>query len=269
MKTGVLYAILLCLASVGFIGWRVYVLKNREIPHFGLVEDASLSHAEGCESLLGLAEKALSADGVSSGSTVTVLVIGDADTANEPWQLGTYSIPTTRKVLEGRTATSRRRQDVLHDILTKCRAVRRTTVSPIFLGVKQAVADLRAQGCTETSHCQLLVDSDLEENVETSVKKILNGTTGKKTILPLVENKGIDVTFCGLAVTTGRLVDSSSRGFRKAPLRTPAREDRLQEIWRSLFTNPAVVTFEPYCPKPSDSGAYAAFQSSAKEAPEP
>ena len=251
MKTGILYTILLCVASVGFVGWRVDVLKNRETPHFGLVEDPSLSHPEGCESLLGLAEKALSTHGISpAGSTLSVLVIGDETTANEPWQLGMYSIPTTRKVLEGRTANSRRRQDVLHDILTKCQAIRRTTVSPIFLGVKQAVADLRAQGCKETSHCQLLVNSDLEENVETSIKKSLNGTTGEKPIVPLIENRGIDVTFCGLAITTGRLVDSSSRGFRKAPPRTPAREDRLREIWRSLFTDPAVVSFEPYCPEP-------------------
>ncbi len=265
MKTGILYAILLCVAAVGFVGWRVYALKNRETFHFGLVEDPSLSHPEGCESLLGLAEKAMSTDGISPGSTLSILVIGDETTANEPWQLGMYSIPTTRKVLEGRTANSRRRQDVLHDILNKCQAMRRTTVSPIFLGVKQAVADLRAQGCKETSHCQLAVNTDLEENVETSVKKSLNGTAGEKPTLPLIENNGIDVSFCGLAVTTCRLVDSSSRGFRKAPLRTPAREDRLREIWRSLVTDPAVVNFEPYCPKPSDSSPYLAPRSFAKD----
>lgn len=265
MKTGILYIILFSVASAGFVGWRVHALKNREIPHFGIVEDASLSHAEGCGSLLGMAEKALNTDGVSSGSTLTVMVIGDANTANEPWQLGTYSIPTIRKVLEGRSANSRRRQDVLHDILNKCQSIRRTTVSPIFLGVAQAVADLRAQGCTETSHCQLSVNSDLEENVETSIKKSLNGTTGEKTVLPLVENKGIEVTFCGLAVTTGRLVDSSSSGFRKAPPRTPAREDRLREIWRSLFTQQAAVRFEPYCPKSSDSSPYISPRSFAKD----
>jgi len=205
---------------------------------------------------------------MSPGSTLTVLVIGDEAAASEPWQLGTYSIPTTRKVLEGRTANSRRRQDVLRDILNKCQAVLRTTVSPIFLGVKQAVADLRAHGCREISHCQLRVNSDLEENVEPSIKKSLNRTTeGKPILLSPVENQGIDVAFCGLAVTTGRLVDSS-RGFRKAPPRTPAREDRLREIWRSLFIKPAVVTFEPYCPKPGALGAYVASPSSTKVNPQ-
>jgi hypothetical protein len=253
MKTGILCTILVCVASVGFVGWRVYVLKNREIPHYGLVEDPSLSHPEGCESLVGLAEKALNLDGISPGSTLTVLVIGDATTANEPWQLGMYSIPTTRKVLEGRTANSQGRQIELRDIWSKCQGARRTTVSPIFLGVKQAVANLRAQGCGETSHCQLFVNSDLEENVEPSIKKRLNGTAGEKPTLPSpVENDGIDVAFCGLAVTTGRFVDSSSSGPYKTLRRTPAREDRLREIWRSLFTIPAAVSFEPYCPKAND-----------------
>lgn len=250
MKTGLLCTILFCVASLGFIGWRVYDLKNRETPQIEIVEDPSLSRPEGCESLLGLVESAMSTESISPSSTITVLVMGDEATANEPWQLGTYSIPATRRVLEGRTASSRGRLDLLHDISNKCQSFRRTTVSPIFLGVKQAVADLRARGCGETSRCKLLVNSDLEENVEMSIKKSLNSTAGGKTILPLVENNGIDVTFCGLAVTTGRLADSSSRGFRNAPPRTPAREDRLREVWRSLFVNPGVVNFEPYCPAP-------------------
>lgn len=266
MKSGLLYTMLLCAASAGFVSWRVHALNNQVTPHFELVEDPSLSHPEGCESLVGLAEKALSADPHSPGSTLTVLVIGDETTANEPWQLGTYSIPTTRKVLEGKAGNSRARQDVLRDILNKCRAVRRTNASPIFLGVKQAVADLRAKGCGETTHCRLLIDSDLEENVEPSVKKNLNGTIGKKNVLPLIENNGIEVTFCGLAVTTGRLVDSSSKGFRNQPPRTPAREDQLREVWRSLFAQPETVMFEPYCPQPSALGLDMTLRASEKGA---
>jgi hypothetical protein len=266
MRRGILYAIVCGILCAGFVGWRIHVLANHSAPQFEIVEDPSLSHPGGCESLLGLTEQSLRADSVSQDSTLTVLVLGDATTANEPWQLGIYSIPTTRKVLEGRTATSQRRQDVLRNILNKCQAVRRTTVSPIFLGVKQAVADLRAQGCSETSHCQLSVNSDLEENVETSIKKSLNETTGQKANLPLIENNGIGVTFCGLAVTTGRLVDSSSKGFRKAPPRTPAREDRLRTIWRSLFTQQSTVTFEPYCPQPNELGANMTLRASVKDA---
>jgi len=66
--------------------------------------------------------------------------------------------------------------------------------------VKQAVSDLRASGCRATSHCRLFVDSDLEENAEISIKDALNGSHTSKLALPaLLDNQGLDVSFCGLA----------------------------------------------------------------------
>jgi len=250
MKTGTLCAIVLCVASAGFVGWRIYALKTSDTPHFEVLLDPSISHPEGCEPLVGLAEQALHTKGVSSRSTLTVLVIGNRATAFEPWQLGTYSFPTTRRALEGRAANLQRRQDLLNDIRTKCQTIHGTTSSPIFLGVKEAISDLRATGCGESSHCKLYVDSDLEENVETSINQRLNRTNDGGRILPQpIDNDGIDVAFCGLAVTTGRYDGSSSGGFREAPPQSPSRQDRLRETWRSLFTNPETVSFEPYCPK--------------------
>jgi hypothetical protein len=250
MKTGILYAILFCSASVGFVAWRVHALRNQAAPHFEIVEDPSLSHEEGCEALLGLAQQALHTEGVSPNSSLTVLVLGDEATANEPWQLGTYSIPTSRKVLEGQAANLKRQEGVLHDIWNKCQTVHRTTISPIFLGVKQAIADLHAHGCSATSHCELFVDSDLEENVETSIKKSLNNPSGgTHTLPPPINNEGIDVNFCGLAVTAGRIVDPSGREIRKASPRNSRHEDRLRQVWRTLFAKPEAVRFEPYCPQ--------------------
>lgn len=253
MKTSILYTLLFCTACVAFVAWRVHAVRTQDAPHFEIVEDPSLSHEQGCASLLGLAEQALHAEGVSRNSTLTVLVLGDQATANEPWRLGTYAIPMTRKVLEGRTANRRRRQDVLHDIGNRCQAVRPTNISPIFLGVKQAMADLRAQGCSATSHCELFVDSDLEENVETSIKKSINNHGGGTRILPSpINNAGINVAFCGLAVTAGRIVDPSGREIRKASPRNSRRDHRLRQTWLSLFTKPEAVRFEPYCPQLRD-----------------
>lgn len=253
MKTGILCTILFCSASVGFVVWRVHAVRTQSAQHFALVEDRSMSHGQGCESLLGLAERVLRTEGVSSNSTLAVLVIGSEATANEPWQLGSYSIPRSRKVLEGRTSNLRRRQDVLRDIRNKCQTVRRTKTSPIFLGVKQAIADLRAQGCSANSHCKLFIDSDLEENVETSIKKSLNNPSGGTRILPSpLNNEGIAVTFCGLAVTAGRIVDPSGRETRKASPHTSGRDDRLRQIWLTLFTGPEAVRFQPYCPQSRD-----------------
>lgn len=252
MKTLIVYALLFC-ASAGFVGSRVHTLRNQKPRHFEIVEDLSLSHADGCESLLGLAEQTLHANGVSSGSTLTVLVIGDEATANEPVQLSRYSIPTSRKVLEGRNANVRRRQELLQDLSKKCRMARRTTVSPIFLGVKQAVDDLRAMGCNQNTRCQLFVDSDLEENVEISIKKSIDSIDGRKRSLPYyLENEGVSVTFCGLAVTAGHIADLSGREIRKALPHNASREDRLRQTWLSLFTRPEAVNVEPYCPKTLD-----------------
>lgn len=250
--TKTILSVFLCgILCAGFVGWRVHVLANQTIPQFELVVDPSLSHPEGCDSLAGLAEKSFQTDGASKDSSLVVLVLGDVSTANEPWQLGRYSFPVTNKVIEGKTANTRRKADLLSDIQRKCESIHRTSISPIFLGVKQAVADLRTRGCKAGSRCQLFVDSDLEENAEHSIKDALNSTRQTKAVLPTrLDNEGVEVSFCGLAVTAGRIVNPSGREILNNSLRDPGRDDRLRQVWRSLFTQPDLVNFEPYCPQP-------------------
>jgi hypothetical protein len=249
MNTRILLAVVCSVFCVGFVGWRVHVHANRLTRHFVVVADPSQSHPESCESLLGLSEQALHADGVSQESSITVLALGDASTANEPWQLGRYSFPAANKVLEGKGANARRQDGLLADIRRKCETIRRTSISPIFLGVKQAVADLRAHGCNTTSHCQIFVDSDLEENAELSIKDALNRKHITKVALPTpLDNQGIGVSFCGLAVTGGRISNPSEKEIQRGLPRDQGREDRLRQVWRSLFTQPESVSFEPYCP---------------------
>jgi hypothetical protein len=253
MKRVIVSVVVCSVLCAGFVGWRIHVLAKYSAPKFAIVMDPSLSHPGGCESLLGLADQVLHADGISQNSTLTVLVLGDASTANEPWQLGRYSIPVTRRVLEGKTSNQQRLDELLSDIRLKCRTIHRTNISPIFLGVKQAVADLSVHGCRESSHCRVLVDSDLEENVETSIKEGLNRNRNAK--LPLrspIENEGIKVSFCGLAVKAGRIVRPSGKEVHRAVSRDPGRDDRLRQVWRSLFTQPDLVSFEPYCPQRRD-----------------
>jgi hypothetical protein len=254
MNRIVLLAIVMCsILCAVFVGWRVHVLANYSAPQVDIIRDPSLSHPEGCESLVGLADEAVHAVGVSYGSTLTVIVLGDAATANEPWQLGRYSIPVTRKAIEGKTSDQQRVEELLTNIQHKCGAIRRTNISPIFLGVKQAIADLRARGCKANSHCQVFVDTDLEENVETTVMEALNRLHKSKPVLPKpIDNGGVQVSFCGFAVTTGRIATLSERETRRTLSRDPGRDDRLSQVWRSLFTQPELVTFEPYCPKFDD-----------------
>jgi len=252
MTRPILYAIL-CLGSVSFVAWRVYAVRNRETPHFEIVKDPSASHGGGCESLVGLTGRVLEANAAGPGSTVTVLVLGDQSTASEPWRMGTYSVPSVRKVLEGRSAKLRQQQQILRDISDKCRALRRTTISPIFLGVTQAVADLHARGCKATSHCQLFVDTDLEENVEPAIRKALLKDDGPKHIsLSPVDNTNIGVIFCGVAVTDSHIHGRAENAGRQFVTSDSGRVKRTQEIWRSLFAEPGTVRFEPFCPNATE-----------------
>jgi hypothetical protein len=249
MNMRILLAVACSVFCAGFVGWRTYVRANHATSHFEIVVDASLSHADGCESLVGLAEQSLKANGASQDATLTILVLGDTSTANEPWRMGQYSFPVTNKVIEGKTASTRRQAELFSDIQSKCEAIRRTSVSPIFLGVKQAVADLRAHGCTAASHCRVFVDSDLGENTEISIKEALNRARNTKLALPTpLDNQGIEVSFCGLAVTAGRIVSPSGKEIQRALPRDQGHDDRLQQVWRSLFTQPNLIKFEPYCP---------------------
>ena len=137
MTKAVLSIILCGILCAGFVGWRVHVHANQVPIHVEIVLDPSLSHSEGCESLVGLAEQSFRADGLSRDSTLTVLVLGDASTANEPWQLGRYAVPVTSKVLEGKTANMRREAGLLSDIQRKCETVRRTSETS-WRGVREA-----------------------------------------------------------------------------------------------------------------------------------
>ncbi len=240
---------------LGFVGWRVYSSRIQQVPHYEIVEDRSGSHPDGCSSLLGLAEQIMQKEPATSKSQLTILVIGDGTSANEPLRLAKYSIPRTSKAIEGLGANRRRQQELLADLLHKCQSLRSTTVSPIFLAIVEGLADLRAQGCAQNSGCKLYVDSDGEENVDRRIRKALSGAPKPPQILPTpANNNGIPVTFCGLAVTATGAIDASRP--LTTLVRDPGREDRMQRTWQSLFTVPGLVNFKPYCPNTSTTDVY-------------
>jgi len=93
MKQPIVILISACVATVGFVGWRVHEMRSERVNHFALVQDPSRSFTGGCASLVGSAEAVLRNPGVSRDSTLTVLVLGDDSTAHEPQRLASYSIP--------------------------------------------------------------------------------------------------------------------------------------------------------------------------------
>lgn len=256
MSKSTLLALLASVTVAAFVGWRVQAMHSEPVNHFAILADPSISYTGGCESAVGSAAEMLRGTGVSPRSKLIFIVLGDGMTANEPRELGKYDMPVSRKVIEGRKANERQQAALLREISSKCSSMRPTSISPIFMGVRQAVADLRSEGCREGSHCKLRVNSDLDENVEAGIKSRLNAARGRIPLPVPLDNAGIDVTFCGYAATAGRIVDPTGREVRRFAGRNPAREDRMQQIWASLFTNAERVEFEPYCPKSSTPEVY-------------
>jgi hypothetical protein len=246
MRRNLLYTGIICCAFLGFVGWRVHVSQVRPVPDFVVIEDPSSSHATGCESLLGLTQRAMRGT-VRKGSNLTILVLGDAATSNEPRELGLYPIPTSDRVMEGLRAIREREEQVLDDVQNKCQSIRHTTVSPIFLGVEQGVADLRAQGCKRYSGCILFMDTDLQENQDRLFLKMLRGDRGVAFAQP-IDNTGIGIEICGVAVTAGPATDRTNGVILSAQPRSPERDEELRRAWLSVFTEPQTITFEPYCP---------------------
>jgi hypothetical protein len=252
MKNPIVIPIAACITFVSFVGWRVHIMRHRTVSRFELVYDPSLSFTGGCESLAGAAEAVLSSPSLSADSTLTVLVLGEPSTAYEPRRLAKYATPSDRKVIEGRHASTERKQHLLEDLRARCRSVRPTLVTPIYLAVKQAVADLRAGGCKADSRCELWVSTDLEENGDRAIEAKVDGRRGSRKSLPeLLDNDGIKVKFCGFAEKAGHLVGTSGREIRKAVPRGAHRDERLQAVGRSLFASSELVSFEPYCPQPA------------------
>ena len=259
MRLNVLIGALSGLLFFAFVCWRVHEMHNRAVSHVGIVEDPSASHPGGCPSVLGITEQVLERHAVAPGSWLTILAVGDESSANEPKLLVRYPIPTNRRIMEGPKTSLRQQQDLLGDLKLRCGQLRPTMISPIFQAVKQGIAELRRLGCGSGSDCKLWIDSDLEENAITAIKATLEHPKSKAQSLPApLDNDGIRVAFCGLAVTAGRIIGPSGREIRKAP-RNPKRDDNLRSTWTSLFTKPESVTFDPYCPEPRPSAQRAAI----------
>jgi hypothetical protein len=241
---------LIAFAGAGFVGWRMHVIRRRIVAHVSIVHDRSASHP-GCTGVQGIAERALR-DDASPGSLLTVLATGDESTANEPLRVGQYANPKTRKVADGGGADARRKQEVAQSVKRACEELAVAMVSPIFQSAKQAIEGMRQEGCGGDSRCMLWVDTDGEENAVPAIRRALQHPERAPQDLPApLANEGIAVTFCGLALTEGRIKDPSGREVRRAARRSPAYDDNLRRTWVRLFAKPELVSFEPYCPAPS------------------
>lgn len=219
------------------------------LAQFGILYDPSKSSASKCDCVNTLAERVLAAPGLSAASKLTLFKLGNAATANEPVLIAQYPLQRKRAVADGQDQERRRRENLLNDLKDQCGNVSASDRSPIFFGIKRAVEHLRSLGCGEDSMCHLYVATDGEELSELGIKQALNGHLSKDgSAFPNpIANKGIQITFCGLAETSGTHTSPDGREKRLTLDRDPQRADRLKEVWTRLFTATEQVHFEPFC----------------------
>lgn len=246
-KFGLVIVLGLC-AMTGFGYWRYQVgAQGRPVAQFEFIQDPSDSIPTDCGRTVGLVDRALAMSETGEGSSVSLFALGDETTANEPRWLGQFEVPVIRRVIEGQRAATRARQELLANVKSRCAEVKQTRKSPIFEGLKRGVEHLQSVGAAADSR-YLFIQTDGEETENMLIKQALNGSSQAKFRLPSpIRNKGIHVTFCGLAETIGTTTDSDKRLHHKSKQRDDQRADRLREVWAKLFTNPELVSFEPYC----------------------
>jgi len=236
------------LAVLGAGFWRYKIAKKSHPTHTVVVRDRSDSVSGGCNCTTELIKRAFSDPEAGTGSTVTVTVTGDETSASEPQLLASIQIPQNRQVLEGRESGEQKRQKLIEDIKAQCENIAQTKVSPISIAIRRAVEHLQGLGCGPDSNCTVYVQTDLEETGDPQIKEALNhrGKNNRALSVP-INNEGIGVVISGIAETVGttKAGEGTSKALTKP--RDPRRADRIETVWRSLFTSPDRVTFEPYC----------------------
>ena len=190
--------------------------------HLAMVIDNSTSQSLNCDALPELALGALSDMRIGKRSRLSVFTLGSAASSWEPVIVVDEAAP--------RKGGSTFAGSFAADLTRACAGFPQVTASSIYRAVQVALGHLHGEGCgAGAGPCKLLVESDAEENVTRSFYK--TGKAGQGTPL---DNNGVNVIWCGYAVTEG---GGGPRG---------EQTDALLQRWRQSFSNPDVV-FKPYC----------------------
>jgi hypothetical protein len=247
MNKDILAGIALGIGLIGVVAWRVVVTQHNSVVHIVDVHDISRSHFQGCQVFEGLAQDAARSPGLSPKSTLTILITGDKNTANEPVAIAKYGDLKSTRAVEGKNADTTRVQTMLHDVEQKCVPLKPTERSPILLAVRQGLSMLHSSGCRVKSHCVLNIDTDGQENADKWLQNAINESSASPpSTLGKLDDDGVEVRFCGIASTAGQLFDGESRGVRSVT-RNSVSDERLRLAWTRLFANPDHVSFAPFC----------------------
>jgi hypothetical protein len=185
--------------------------------------------------------------GVDKHSTLLVLATGDDITLGEPVEVARLVGFKSARAIESPANSERKEREIVEKVVTDCSALPRTSITPISLAARRAMEQLHVLGCKSGTGCGLFIQTDGEENVEVGVRRALAGSRAPIVLPTPIDNTGIAVTICGLSQTTGQNdIGKVDRVRRNHNARSA---DRLMEVLRHFFAVPALVAFEPVCPK--------------------
>jgi len=191
--------------------------------------------------IAGVTEQCTRLPCIQKKSTITFMLTGTPQTADEPLLVGAYPILKSRNVMEGPSRTNDN-EELFQKVGVISNSIANTApTSPLHLALLRGVQQLRVAGCgrgQDAAHCRLIGITDGEESEEPVIRKALHSNGEFKPPADLIiDNAGIEVQLCGLSQTTGN-----------TPPRNAIGAARVEAVWKAIFSDPASVSFEPFCP---------------------
>jgi hypothetical protein len=234
--------------SIIFALWRGDRFQRAPADYVIIVRDISDSVTSGCESVVAIAHTELKRAAADHRHLkVGLMFTGTYATANEPIFIDIPEFVPIRRALEGQSANSVRAAAFLDEVRKRCNDGRPANVSSILLSVKRAVEMAEASGAVRR---KIYVQSDLEENTDTSIRRgNASRTFDQKNV---IDNARVEICFCGFAETRAFKKTAPGRVTRMTRARTSSAVDRLRSRWSAMFSNPALVTFLPFCARSAD-----------------
>ncbi len=162
---------------LGFVAWRIQT-PQPGVPLSDILVDRSESMQNPCSAMAGLIERQVT---LSRGE-FAIFTTGAENSAHEPVLLPSRPAPTQERLIKSKRRLAQDQRAFVRQLQVLCSQQPAALVSPIYLGVQQAVAHLR--GAAGQVDRQLFVISDLRENFNPRVKRALGQPLGTKAKLP-------------------------------------------------------------------------------------
>ncbi len=117
--------------------------------------------------------------------------------------------------------------------------------SPILLGIKRVIENLRTNGCDAKAGCKVFVQTDGNELSEPTVKQSLTAKADNNSKTQIsIPNNGINIKICGFAQVNEATTPKDRHNVQTV--------DKTVAVWKQILTEPDSVIFQPHCQISSD-----------------